>query len=285
MQKQVELTEDEILEIQRAEAIGEYGKKISALKDEELELQGRLSNLRAGIDDETVKRNAEFEYREQEISNRCSELDALEIKAKSTLAAYEKDSADLANKISTFETYRSEKQAEIDTTIADLVIQKDKIAHVKGNVDAANEAIVAKNIEHDEKALTLNEKQVLLEKQSEELRQFKVSLGEAQANLKTEKDAHATAVQAEAVLRSEYITKNTELEAKFEQVAVLKVDLSAKVARLNEQKSKLEDLSLQLKSDKAILDKERESFNQKQQSLTIQIDKLEKLKSELQVKE
>lgn len=269
------------------ENLSGYQDKVSDLKKEEIFLKENIKNSKVHIDSLHQSRREELDVKEQELSNRCIEIDKIEVSAKSLFDSYNKKLADLDIQTSDFETYRLEKQAEIDKTMAGLATQKEKLDHFNGQADETLNTIISKKSELEKRSSSLEEKSRRLESENLKLELLQEQILASGKQLKTDQEEHAALVKADAEFRAIYASKNEQLENRAEQLKVLKVDLDEKAKRINERDAKSTSLALQVKHDTLTLEKQKADFNIRQKEITTQIEKLESLKNLLnnQVKE
>lgn len=274
---------DEELEQQRQENTEAYGKKISELKAEEVALNNKIAIVKANLDEASAAFSKAVEEKSEELNVKMAEADGLTLKSKEIIKDYEARFVALGSDKEKIEAMVLEADKRIKATNESLAAQGEALSHKLAEAEELRNSLAQQKIEHDINVNKLAEDQEANKAEAEHTAEAKASLAVAKEQLEAEQAAHAENVRVLNETRSDYITKNAELASRAKSLEVIKQEQDNRTERLNEQKSKLDDISLQLKIERAALDKEKEEFNNQQLSAAVQIQKLEALKT--QVKE
>lgn len=278
--QQDELT-DEQLEQKRQKAADEYRKEIEALKQQEITLQSSVDNLQKTIDDANAARVAQLNDQETLLKSKLDDADNLNIAAKALNISYEQRLAQLAVETDTFNASRQEKQAEIDATIADLTIQKDDLAK-KIDFQTNKEVEFNKSvIDHATNVDALDVKSHAVENTIASIKILQANADAAIAKAQQIEAENNKILEQANVIKSEYESKLSNIDATKEELAVLRFDLEARATALNTEKTRQNDQAVQLKYDRMELDKKAEALNMKQVDINTQTEKLVALKAQV----
>lgn len=272
---------EEAVEARRQEALKQYGDQIAALKQQEIQLNENISNLKQVIEDANTARMQELQSLDDSLKAKMSNVEDLAIKGKSLNVEYEQKLSALALETSVFEAYRKEKEAEIESRLADI---EKKEVELTGEVSAHEVAVSEHSIRVNDHNLSIedfNKEIALIDAKKAEAAQLLNDALKQADSLSAAREAceiaHKNALDAKVV----YEARTTSIESEREGFASLKSELDARAAKLNEEKSRQTEQAIQLKIDRAAYEKSMEELNKKQAEASIQINKLEELKSQI----
>lgn len=280
--EETQISEEEA-EKRRQEALEQYQAKVNALKQEELALKSSISDLKTTVEQANAARISELNTLEDSLKQRLSEVENLNIKAKELLATYEKNLADLAIEKSTFESYRVEKQGEINGGLDDIEAQKSALGLREESITNSEKEFSQKLEEHNKNVKMLSEQIALNEEERSKVKELKSQSEKELEELKSRKENSIKVLQDAVNAQAEYERKNEALEVERQQLALKKADYDEQIKRVNEEKKKMNDQALQLKADRIFVDRGTEDLKAKQNELTIQINKLNEMKAQLAV--
>ena len=272
---------EEAVEARRQEALKQYGDQIAALKQQEIQLNENISNLKQVIEDANTARMQELQSLDDSLKAKMSNVEDLAIKGKSLNVEYEQKLAALALETSVFEAYRKEKEAEIESRLSDI---EKKEVELTGKVSAHEVAVSEHSIrvnDHNLSVEEFNKEAALIDAKKAEAAQLLTDALKQADSLSAAREAceiaHKNALDAKVV----YEARTTSIESEGEGFASLKSELDARAAKLNEEKSRQTEQAIQLKIDRAAYEKSMDELNKKQAEASIQINKLEELKSQI----
>lgn len=270
---------DEEAQRRRQEAISEYGVKISDLKKQESDLKDSIGNLKDTIEAAVANRLAEISTLEESLKSKIASAEDLNIKNRAINAQYEEKLSALAIETSVFESYKKEKQEEIDRKLADIEFHKNTLAiHQQSVID--RETRHTENVtDHCKKVSAFNEEKAAFENKHKQLDDLILNNEKEAKRLKDEKESNAQIIQEAISFKVDYQDKLASLDGLKKELSDKKEEYENKLKSLNQEKDRMNNVFLQQKSERLELDKRAKELNDKQKDVCSQIEKLEELKA------
>lgn len=274
------MSEEEIVR-RRKETTEEYQKEIESLKEQELSLQASVDNLKKTIDDANSARTVELQLLEDSLKSKISDTENLIIKNRELKVTYEKSLADMAKEVDTFNRNKLEKEAELESRLKDLG-EKEAVLAGKTADHEVNVLKISNDIEsHEENVQSFNKEAGLIHDRKVEALSIKVSADETLAKIAAEKDYNQHVLDDIQKIKLDYDAKNSALDVERESLKTLKVEYTEKIVRLNAEKESRNAQMVQMKLDRAELDKRFDELSTKQLDINTQMEKLAALNAQV----